>query len=103
MSESSVNSGGSAILRNSKPDTDLFYNPCSSGMLQHLNRGPGRIVCFGHGQRSRIPGNVHDPAIRKPSEQFRYMSNVDRKFHTGPVAIAEPRNFLDENTSDRSQ
>ena len=72
-------------------------------MLHHFNRGPGGIICLGHGQRARIAGNMHDPAIRKPREQFRYMSDVDRKFDTGTVATTKPRKFLDENTGDRSQ
>src|SRR5437660_6303996 len=103
MSESEMEAGGSAIQHNSKPDTDLSYSPCGPRMLPHLNRGPGRIVCLGHGQRSRIAGDMHDPAIRKPSQQFRHMSDVDRKFHTGSLTTAKPRNFLDENTGDRSQ
>src|SRR6266568_7804507 len=103
MPESEVESGGPAILRNSKPDAELFYEPCSSRMLQHFNRGPGRIVCLGHSQRSRIPRDMHDPAIRKPLEQFRYVSNVDGKLDTSALRVAEACNLFYKNSCDRAQ
>lgn len=72
-------------------------------MLQHFNRGSGRVVCLGHSQCSRIPRDMNDPALRKPLEQFGYMANVDGKLNTSALTVAEACNLLYENSCDRSQ
>ena len=71
-------------------------------MLQHFNSRARGIVCFRHCHRPGVPRDVHDPAIREPGDQFRYVLNINRELHAGPVAPAEPRNLLDKNSRDRS-
>ena len=78
-------------------------NQASRGCRRHPDRRPRRIVCLRHGQCSRIARNVDDSAVGEPFKQLRYMSDIDGKLHTRPLAAAEPRNFLDKNPGDCSQ
>ena len=91
------------ILADYKGRAQLSYQPGEPRMLQHFDRSARRIVCLRHRHRSRVPCDMHDPAIRKPGEQFGNVSDVDRKLNTSPLAAAEPGNLFNQNSGDRSQ
>src|SRR6516162_9009186 len=72
-------------------------------MPQHFNSCPRRIVCLRHRHRTGVACDVHDPAIREPFKQLRYVSDIDRKLNTRPVAPAEPGNLVNQNSGDRPE
>src|SRR6516162_5753769 len=95
--------GRSSILRNHIPDGHFPNKPGETWVLKYFDRRPRRIVCLRHGNCSRVAGNMDYFAVGEPFQQFRNMTDIDRKLNTRPVTTAEPRNFFDKNPSNRSQ